>query len=218
MDQSQNSNSDSEEDKNEQQQMMKTLPKDFSMKDLMDSSAVQKVQDEGKIPFPSSNIIGEKDNEEVDASFLRVNNPGESIRISALSISDASFLGHQVDNKIYSKMNELRGKNIFEKKSILDFPESQIDPKTSILDFTVDQGNFLGKFSELLEEHKGNQEEEEKGKYLLWWVEPKPKRNIFKKIKKSPGGDGEGEESNKKLERRRTANIDSNKVSGREDV
>ena len=68
--------------------------------------------------------------------------------MSTVNISDTSFLGHVVDNKIMSKMAELKEKdkgNKDNEKSFLDITESNIDGKHSFLNFTIDKGILMNK-------------------------------------------------------------------------
>ena len=61
-------------------------------------------------------------------------------------MSDTSFLKHLIDDKIKSKMNELKQHNfeVPQDKSILDFT-TLLDDRDSFLDYTMDKGNMLVK-------------------------------------------------------------------------
>ncbi|CAI2360996.1 unnamed protein product [Moneuplotes crassus] len=147
-----------EADQQKEVEENKGLRRDFSVKDLVENGTEEEVMEEG---------VDEGERGEEKQSL-------DCMQMSMMSISDASYLGHNLDNKIYSKMNEMRNRNIFaEKKSFLDFNESHIDGKNSFLDFTIDQEFLLSR----KDGEEGGEKEDSSQK-------EKPKRNIFKKKEK----------------------------------
>lgn len=68
----------------------------------------------------------------------------DNIRISTLQISDASFIGNDIDSKIKQKMKELKKHNQKnDDKSFLDISGFNMDNNASFLDYTIDHGNHL---------------------------------------------------------------------------